>query len=335
MASITQTASGYRAQVYVKGVRDSAVKRTKREAAAWAAARETEIREQAGKPAAVRFTLAEAMIRYRDEVSPENDGHRWEVLRINAFLRADSGLATGLKIGEVTPDVLGDWRRVRSRKVKDSTILREIALLSQIFEEARRTWQWIAVNPVSDMRKPPQPRHREVVIDRWQIKAMLRALGYSPRRPILTVTQAVAVAFLVALRSGMRAGELCGLEWTRVHASWCVLTKTKTTPRDVPLTPKALRLIGRMRGFNGRLVFGVQAGSLDTLFRRARKDAGLSGFTFHDSRHTAATWLAQKLHILDLCKMFGWKDTKRAMTYYNPTAADIAHRITHGQVKTK
>lgn len=335
MASITPTAKGYRAQVYVKGVRDSATFRTKREAAAWAAARETEIREQAGKPAAAQFTLAEAMIRYRDEVSPENRGHRWEVLRINAMLRAGSGLATGLAIGEVSPDVLGDWRRARSRQVNDATILREIALLSQIFEEARRAWQWIEVNPVGDMRKPPAPRHREVVIERRQIKAMLRALGYSPRLPIHTMTQAIAVAFLVALRSGMRAGELCGLEWPRVHASWCVLARTKTTPRDVPLTPKALRLIGKMRGFHDRLVFGVKAGSLDTLFRRARKEAGLAGFTFHDSRHTAATWLAQVLHILDLCKMFGWKDTKRAMTYYNPTAADIARRITQGQGKAK
>lgn len=327
MASITQTAKGYRAQVYVKKVRDSECFRTRREAAAWAAARETEIREQASKPAAVRFTLADAMVRYRDEVSPENRGHRWEVLRIDAMLRADSGLATRLKIGEVTPDVLGDWRRVRSRTVQDGTILREIALLSQIFEEARRSWQWIEVNPVADMRKPPAPRHREVVISRPQIKAMLRALGYSPRLPIVTVTQAVAVAFLLALRSGMRAGELCGLEWPQVHASWCVLAKTKTTPRDVPLTPKALRLVGKMRGFHAQRVFGVKAGSLDTLFRRARQAAGLSGFTFHDSRHTAATWLGQKIHVLDLCKMFGWSDTKRAMTYYNPTAAEIARRI--------
>ncbi len=38
MASITKTAKGYRAQVYVRGVRDSKSFRTKREAEAWAAA---------------------------------------------------------------------------------------------------------------------------------------------------------------------------------------------------------------------------------------------------------------------------------------------------------
>jgi hypothetical protein len=31
--------------------------------------------------------------------------------------------------------------------------------------------------------------------------------------------------------------------------------------------------------------------------------------------------------LLDMCKMFGWSDTSRALTYYNPSAADIARRM--------
>lgn len=52
---------------------------------------------------------------------------------------------------------------------------------------------------------------------------------------------------------------------------------------------------------------------LDVVFRRYRDKAKLSGFTCRDSRHTAATRIAQKLHGLDLCKMFGWTELKRAM----------------------
>lgn len=58
-----------------------------------------------------------------------------------------------------------------------------------------------------------------------------------------------------------------------------------------------------------------------------RDRAGLSGFVFHDTRHTAATWMAQKLHVLELCKVFGWKNPAQAMTYYNPKASDIATRM--------
>lgn len=71
----------------------------------------------------------------------------------------------------------------------------------------------------------------------------------------------------------------------------------------------------------------MPATTLDAMFRKYRERAGLDGFTFHDTRHTAATWLAQRLHVLDLCRVFGWKGTNRAMTYYNPTASEIARRL--------
>ena len=36
------------------------------------------------------------------------------------------------------------------------------------------------------------------------------------------------------------------------------------------------------------------------------------------------------VHVLDLCLMFGWENTGRALTYYNPKAGDIAKRIMAG-----
>ena len=130
----------------------------------------------------------------------------------------------------------------------------------------------------------------------------------------------------------MRAGELCALTWADVGADYCRVQGVKqgarkTGRRDVPLSPKARRTIERMRGFDPSLVFGLKVQSLDAMFRKYRNRAGLDGFVFHDSRHTAATWIAQKLHVLDLCKMFGWSNPKRAMIYYNPTAGDIAKRL--------
>ena len=47
-----------------------------------------------------------------------------------------------------------------------------------------------------------------------------------------------------------------------------------------------------------------------------------------DGVQFAGTDLAQRLHVLDLCKMFGWTSTTRALAYYNPRAVDIAQRIT-------
>ncbi len=40
-----------------------------------------------------------------------------------------------------------------------------------------------------------------------------------------------------------------------------------------------------------------------------------------------ATKIALKIPLLDLCKMFGWSNPRRAMIYYNPTSSEIAARL--------
>lgn len=323
MSSITKTAKGYRAQVYVHGVRDSKTFRTKREADAWGSARETELRSDEGKSPSEKHTLKQAMERYAEEVSPTKRGHLWEERRIRK-LASDPDLGADRPLSKITPDDLGAWRDARLKVNANGTVIREARLISAILETARREWRWIKENPMRDVRKPKAPAHRTVVISLPQIRKMLRALGHGEVR---SVTQSVAVCFIVALRTGMRAGELTGLTWDRVRDDYVILPITKTKPRDVPLTKKARMAIERMRGFDTVSVFGLKSPTLDALFRRARIRAGLDGFTFHDARHTAATWLAPRMDLLDLCKAFGWTNPQQAMTYYNPTASQIAARI--------
>jgi integrase len=325
MASITPVKNGFRVQVYVKGIRDSATKRTRREANLWGAAREHELETESQKRPDEKYSFRDLLERYAEEVSPSKRGGDKEAIRIQALLK--SSLPINSPLHKVTPDDLGAWRDERLKVVKPGSVIRDFTLLSAIFETARREWRWIKVNPVSDVKRPPEPEHRQVVINWLQIKKMLRSLKYSPIKPVRSITQSCAVAFLIALRTGMRAGEICGLTWDRTHNGYCELRVTKTIAREVPLSDKAMRLINKMRGFDPDLVFGVSAQTLDALFRKARVRAGLEGFTFHDSRHTAATWLAPKLHILELCRMFGWKNTSQALVYFNPKARDIAKKL--------
>lgn len=327
MASIRKYPKGYRAQVYIKGQRDSGTFRTRREAEVWAFQREEELRGDSSKPDT--HTLKQALERYAEEVSPTKRGERWEIVRISAFLK-EPALPCSADLGSLTPDDFGKWRDARLRAVQSGTVRREIALLSAVLESARREWRWIESNPLRDMRKPKAPDHREVLISPFVALRMLRAMSYHSG-PCRSATQAVAVAFLLALRTGMRAGELCKLKWVDVHDGYCHLPETKTVKRDVPLTYKAMRLIQSMAGWDDVFVFGMTAQTLDALFRRYRNRAGLSGFTFHDSRHTAATMLSRKLDVLTLCKMFGWKSTSQALTYFNPTPESIRQQLERGR----
>jgi integrase len=323
MASIKPHKNGYRAQVFVAGERDSQVFRTLREANAWASMRETELRANAKKSPKEKYTLRDLLEKYRDEVSPSKRGEAWEVVRINKFLR--STLPIDKPLSKCTSEAIGEWRD--SLTISAGSIIREFGLLSAVFEYARRELKWIEANPIKDVRKPKSPEHRDVTITRHQIKTLLKSFGYSPKLRIASVSQSVAVMFLLALRSGMRAGELCSLTWSQVHENYCVLPVTKTTPRHVPLSKKAVKLINKMRGFDNKSVFSVSSATRDALFRRARDNAGLEGFTFHDARHTAATWISRKVDVLTLCKIFGWSDTSQALTYYNPKAKDISSML--------
>jgi integrase len=74
-------------------------------------------------------------------------------------------------------------------------------------------------------------------------------------------------------------------------------------------------------------VFGVSSQTLDALFRRARDRAGLAGFTFHDARRNAATRISKLVDPLMLCRIFGWRNPKMAMTYYAPSASEMAQYL--------
>lgn len=323
MASIQKTAKGYRAQVAILGTRDSKTFATRREAVDWANRREIELREVKDKDPGLRHTLREALRKYAEEVTPNKRGARWEEVRLAAFegylLPLDS------PIGKVTPEHMALFRDSRLKSVGTASVRRELSILSAMFETARKEWGWVRGNPCSDISKPQNKRHRERLISWREVKAMLRAMNYSKHRRVASTTQAVAVCFLAALRTGMRAGELCGLTWDQVYDRHCHLPLTKNgDSRDVPLSSKAVRVIEHMRGWDDDLVFGLKAASLDALFRKHREKVGLAGFTFHDSRHTAATMLSKKVDVLTLCKIFGWRETKQALTYYNPTVSSIA-----------
>lgn len=326
MPSYTQTAKGWRVQLYVKGQRDSGTFPTKKDAQQWAGKRETEMRQAAASGIGSIKTLADALDKFGEEVSTKHRGWRHELVRMEAF-KKQPGFPARKRLAEITAADLSAWRDARLKVNARGSVLRDMTLLSSVFETARREWRWIDANPMRDVRRPAEPDHRERVITPREVLAMCHALGFRGG-PVRSVGQAVAVCFLTALRTGMRAGELAGLEWADVYPTHCRLHLTKNgSARDVPLSRRARAHIERMRGYDDNLVFGLSSQSLSAMFMKYRKRAGLSGFTFHDSRHTAATMMARKVDALTLCKIFGWKDTRMALVYYNPSAGSIAARL--------
>lgn len=324
MASIIKRGDKWVAQIFKKGVRKSATFPTKGKAQAWATQLESQIiagihQEKSGK------TLRDAIDKYALEVTPNKRGERWELIRLNAWKQLPF---IDYKIEDVTTPRLAEWRDERLKNVKTSTVNREMNLMSAIFEQARREWQWIPVNPVRDVRRPPQPKHRDRIFTDREVIKIIEQLGLKDQQMIETKQQIIAMALLFAIETAMRREEITGLSWGRIDLKRRFLTLPKTKngdARQVPLSSKAVDILAALRRFDKP--FDVNKDVLSSLFGRACKSAGILNATFHDARATALTRLSKKLNVLELARMVGHRDIRSLMIYYRETAEQLAAKL--------
>lgn len=328
MASLSKRKNSWRAQVYVNGVRESGTFSTKAEAVAWASSQETALREQKKTGVVAGKTCGDAFDRYEEEVSPHKRGHRWESLRLKAMAESDIGKVKfkNIRLSDVTADIIGQWRDSRLKTVAGSTVNRDLNLLSHVFTTARKEWGWMAHSPTKDVRRPKNPAPRDRRITQGEIDRICIAFGFD-NSPVTTKNQAVAAAFLFAIETAMRAGEICALRpgWIDGRVAHLPADAVKNgVKRDVPLSKRALEILALLPEDT---LFGLQSASLDALFRAGRERANIEGLTFHDTRHEAITRLSKKLGVLELARAVGHRDLKMLQIYYNESAADIAARL--------
>lgn len=343
--SIYQLENGkWRAEVISGKIRKTKVRTTKTLAKQWAAETERDLilnsqtmQTMANAPI---ITVAEALRRYAAEVSILKKGAKKEQTRIRYFINTLPNVDWPLDRYDETH--LAEWQRnvmTRTiRPVKAGTVLRDYSTLSAFFTWCLIDKKWINVNPVSKVRKPKKPNHRERRIEVHELEKILAALKYQVGTVPTTQMQETALVWLIAIATGMRSSEIVNRRPDQVSISKRCVTipapdAKNGTSRLVPLDDFACQLWQLAllidRG-NGVRVFNVNSANRDTLFRKAKTAAGLDGkdLKFHDSRHEAASLLAKRIkNALTLCKVFGWKDPKHALIYYNPTNDDIVNEL--------
>lgn len=308
----------------MRGHYESATFQTKTQAREWAADLEARIRAGAVKKP-TSHTVGDALAQYANQVSPGKRGGRWEVVRLQAMQKDE---LADLLLSEVRSGDIAAYRDRRLAAVQGSSVNRELNLLSAVFSVAVEEWHWISENPCRGVKRPRNPPPRDRRVSQDEINRLCIALGYDDYEPVETKQQEVALAFLLALETAMRAGELLSLRRDHVNLKkrYCRLVDSKNgDARDVPLSSEAIRLIKRCPG--DETLFTVKAPSLSALFMKARKNARIHDLTFHDSRHEAITRLARKLDLLDLARMVGHRNLSSLRIYYNATASEIAERL--------
>lgn len=180
-------------------------------------------------------------------------------------------------------------------------------------------------NPARAVKPPRQKADETVIVEAddggrslsvAQEQALLAAVAATDRHETRAQgARAIGlyVLYVLALRLGLRRGELLGLRWKDIdlengvlhvrqqinHEGQVTTPKSKKARRDLPLTTDLVTMLMEHKLKLGPLareyVFPDEAGNhrkpraLDKHFERATARAGIDGFVFHDLRATAIT----------------------------------------------
>lgn len=312
---------------------------TRAQAEAWARQAEGEMDRGVfvSRAEAEHTTLGEALDRYIVEYVPKLKSRVGETYRARALQRrplAQRALATihGKDIAQFI-------RKRQGEGVGPNTIKLDLGLLSHLFEVCRSAWGMESlINPVplAKTARPKLPPGRDRRLEAGEEQELLRrACIYGEPMPSIIA---------LALETAMRRGELASIRWEYVDFERRVLRLPETkngSPRDVPLSTRAMAVLHALpRRLDGS-VFGITAGGISQAFARITgratpnkrspklRDVGpLANLRFHDLRHEATSRLFEKgFNPMEAAAVTGHKTLQMLKRYTHLRAEDLAKRL--------
>lgn len=244
-----------------------------------------------------RHTVSDMIARYVEYELPKKPK---SLVKQSAQLKWWDTQIGYLPLARVTPAALVECRDRLANQVTSrggvrspSTTNRYLAVMSHCFSVACREWQWLDQSPMRRVSKLKEPRGRDRVLTDKEVPALLEACQQS-RNPYLYLV------VRLALGTGMRQGEILGLQWGDLHLdhSKLILRNTKNgRTRAVHLAPELSALFqAHSKQPDSSYVFPSQSGCKPACIRSAWENAlrvaQIEGFRFHDLRHTAASMMA-------------------------------------------
>jgi integrase len=328
MATLRKRGTKWQVQVRREGHSLSKTFHLREDALKWAREQELRIdRGEVSQPIAKVdrcLTLSGLIQRYEREVLPtkRTQGVN-ERFHLRVILRHS---IAGLAVSSLSESSIVTFRDDRLREVSGSTVRRELGLLLHALKIARTEW-CVAVPELRPITKPPANKARERRLTEEELGALDDALRQCRNK-------IVRPAFLFALATGMRRGEVISLRWPNVDLSartaFLPITKNGQS-RSVPLSPKAISVlveVPREAPGEEEFVFPISANSLRLAWDRVKKRAGVKDLHFHDLRHEAISRFFERgLSVPEVSLISGHRDPRMLFRYTHLRAADVAKKL--------
>ena len=297
----------------------------KTDAQAWAAMIESEIARSVfvSRAEAERTTLDEALQRYENEITP-----RKKSIAEGGFIRRWRAHPLAQRtLASIRGKDIADYIRTReSAGVGGNTVRLELALLSHLFNTARSAWGMESLtNTIERIKgqRPKLPRGRDRrLVSGEETRLLATAATYGGEiGPIITW----------AIETAMRRGEIAAMRWKHVDWNARVLLVPETKagiPRRVPLSSRALTVLGGLVCRIDGQVWGMKPDSISQAFERICAAAGIESLTFHDLRHEATSRLFEKgLNPMQVAAITGHKTLQMLKRYTHLRAEDLVELI--------
>jgi integrase len=259
-----------------------------------------------------------------------------------------------VRLDQLTPAILqAAYARLLGRGLSPKSVLNAHRLLHRALADAVR-WGLLARNPCDLVDPPRVPRPVVRALDADGVARLLAACAGDDLGPLITV----------AVLTGLRLGELLGLQWDdvdlergelrvlravqRVRGRGLVVVppKTAASRRLVPLPPQAVaalrtqrrqqaaaRLAAGPAWAEGAWVFTSALGrpldpsEVTRRFQRLLQAAGLPRLRFHDLRHTTATvLLGAGVHPKVVASLLGHSTIQVTLDTYSHVTPSLAQQ---------
>jgi len=288
------------------------------EAYAWGAGVEKAIKE-GGYAEPDRTTLSGALKRYEAESVPHKKGAAKESSVIRQI--AVHPIAA-LHLDKIKGADIAFYRDgMKTKGYAPATIARHLAILSNLFNTARREWALDIGNPVEVVRKPVVRNARNRRLQSGELEKIIAATESAELGPFIRL----------GIETCMRRGELVGLQWRDIDFTRrlaCLADTKNGESRTVPLSSIAIQILQSLpRRIDGRM-FGMQADSVTQAFERACNRAGVIGLRLHDLRREGVSRLFERgWSIPDVACVSGHKTWSQLSRYTAIKPEELAKKL--------